>query len=426
MTNHQLKRVYKEFAFKNKKAKFNLNKLESLVKQVNSIERIDIAFLHKFLPYLAIQSRSSRIISLLVEQKFLSTDGALICFEFENLNLGQFNIYKTDLIELLSRRFIYSIELNRLKKEFDRNAKFSDSDAKKVEFTLIINPHRHIINALVEQKLYKPSRVNFAKNKEDIEENVKDVYVHKELKDWIPFSEKMFDKELIFKKSHILRHLSEVSEINENESGFWQSLEANDWAKETSTGGDEVLLASIFIDSSSTTTDIDEEKRVKSVMSSLRRVLKNKEFLKSIGATLAGSYGLRGLDTPDCAFKSVKDLIDKTQFFKNIQEVTVFGINACDEVISISEAKWTLKMILNCIAITLIGLAQIAIGVLIELFTVGAGTHVALGLIGEGIGDLIFTIESARSGYLTWRNYYAHKKQSLCTTILTAGLCLLK
>ena len=82
-------------------------------------------------------------------------------------------------------------------------------------------------------------------------------------------------------------------------------------------------------------------------------------------------------------------------------------------------------MWLSTAAIFIFGFAQIVAGVFLELYSMGIGTHVASGLISEGINDIFYAINAARSGYFSWSDYLVHKIRSIMFTILTMGIAAL-
>ena len=96
--------------------------------------------------------------------------------------------------------------------------------------------------------------------------------------------------------------------------------------------------------------------------------------------------------------------------------------NGLGHLVTVTEAKWTWTSIGKIFAIVLLGIAQIALGVAIEIFSTGFGTHVASAFVSEGCGDIIFAIECAVSGHCTWASYWENKKISLCLTAVTAGV----
>lgn len=79
-------------------------------------------------------------------------------------------------------------------------------------------------------------------------------------------------------------------------------------------------------------------------------------------------------------------------------------------------------MLFNTALVIVIGICQITIGVLIELYSVGIMTNVGNAFIGEGISDLIFATSALASGHFSWKDYRQHKIQSLILTTVTFGI----
>ncbi|CAF4234944.1 unnamed protein product, partial [Rotaria magnacalcarata] len=70
----------------------------------------------------------------------------------------------------------------------------------------------------------------------------------------------------------------------------------------------------------------------------------------------------------------------------------------------------------------MIGIGQIVAGIAIDICTCGLGHYFAQALIAEGIGDIIFAIQSGIQGNFSWKAYCQHKVQSLIISLLTAGV----
>ncbi len=77
-------------------------------------------------------------------------------------------------------------------------------------------------------------------------------------------------------------------------------------------------------------------------------------------------------------------------------------------------------------AVALLGLAQITAGVMLEVCTLGLGTPIAIGLISEGISDLLFAVQAGLSKEFSWKSYAIHKAVSLTITTLTVGFSFLR
>uniref|UniRef100_A0A0K8TJ62 Uncharacterized protein n=1 Tax=Lygus hesperus TaxID=30085 RepID=A0A0K8TJ62_LYGHE len=130
---------------------------------------------------------------------------------------------------------------------------------------------------------------------------------------------------------------------------------------------------------------------------------------------------LENLDVPSFGSKTLNDAFPDGDF-SNAQELYNFISNGLDEIIVLEEKRYTLQMILNTTLVIFMGICQIAIGAIIDLWSVGAMTHVGNAFISEGISDIIFAIGAIRSGYFSWEDYGNHKIESLLLTIASAGI----
>ena len=77
---------------------------------------------------------------------------------------------------------------------------------------------------------------------------------------------------------------------------------------------------------------------------------------------------------------------------------------------------------LGAFAVALIGIAQIALGAFLIWVSAGALTTVGTALIAEGVGDIMYAVQSGLSGSFSWRGYLQHKVVSLSLTVLTFGI----
>ncbi|XP_058125006.1 uncharacterized protein LOC131285441 [Anopheles ziemanni] len=74
------------------------------------------------------------------------------------------------------------------------------------------------------------------------------------------------------------------------------------------------------------------------------------------------------------------------------------------------------------VVVVAIGLAQIAIGGIIELYFAGFMAHVGAAFINEGVNDLMYAVGALKSGYFSWQEYGKHKFQSVITTVVSVGV----
>ncbi len=73
-------------------------------------------------------------------------------------------------------------------------------------------------------------------------------------------------------------------------------------------------------------------------------------------------------------------------------------------------------------AVAMFGVAQLAAGVALQVSTFGVGALFGAVLISEGIGDIIYAIQSGLAGTFSWKEYFFRKALSLSINILFAGV----
>ena len=72
-------------------------------------------------------------------------------------------------------------------------------------------------------------------------------------------------------------------------------------------------------------------------------------------------------------------------------------------------------------AVVLLGVAQIAAGVLAKTFIPVAGELIGDFLINTGVDDICFAVQCAIAGEFSWSAYWDHKKESMITSAISAG-----
>lgn len=107
----------------------------------------------------------------------------------------------------------------------------------------------------------------------------------------------------------------------------------------------------------------------------------NFEYIKRILNQL--ECGILKLETPDCFFSNLESTL-KAQQNPSIVEASWFSLNGMEDLISLQEQAYSWKFWRNVAIVTCIALAQITIGAVIEIFTVGIGTYAASFFINEG------------------------------------------
>ncbi|XP_061510531.1 uncharacterized protein LOC133392815 [Anopheles gambiae] len=128
-----------------------------------------------------------------------------------------------------------------------------------------------------------------------------------------------------------------------------------------------------------------------------------------------------GLNVPQGTLKSIMDFYGKGNF-GSIDEMRIIITNGLEHLLELGERKWTIKMILNTSLVLAIGVAQIAIGAIMEVYSVGLMTHAASSLISEGVNDIMYAVDAAVSGNFSWQDYANYKWKSVAFSICTAGV----
>jgi hypothetical protein len=117
-----------------------------------------------------------------------------------------------------------------------------------------------------------------------------------------------------------------------------------------------------------------------------------------------------------------QDLLDLLTAGKTPPAIMDYIAMSFSEIVNLIEKK-EFKWDWNAFAVAMIGLAQIAAGSILAVCTFGAASTLSSMLISEGIGDMVFAIESAASGEkMKWKAYSQHKVLSLSITIVTMGV----
>jgi len=146
-----------------------------------------------------------------------------------------------------------------------------------------------------------------------------------------------------------------------------------------------------------------------------------KERNKIVAYLKSNQAAYANLETIKASLEPVNSRLQESEERRNIgSEVQSFALVGFDDVIELSEKKWSFKMICRAIAVIAIGLAQVVLGAIVAIKSAGFMTHVSSGLISEGVSDILFGVAALWSGNnFTWADYGKHKLESM---ISTAGI----
>ena len=126
-------------------------------------------------------------------------------------------------------------------------------------------------------------------------------------------------------------------------------------------------------------------------------------------------------ETPEISLRSLDDVIEDSNR-ENRDVLCSFSDNQCEFIVNLGEQLWSWKTITTGISVIAIGLAQIILGAVLLVSTVGVGSVLCNGLIDEGVSDFMFGIQGLARGHCNWSQYWQHKKLSLIITVATAGI----
>ncbi|KAI7793445.1 hypothetical protein IRJ41_023817 [Triplophysa rosa] len=138
-------------------------------------------------------------------------------------------------------------------------------------------------------------------------------------------------------------------------------------------------------------------------------VLKLKELEKSNSDAI----------TEDC---SVYMLSEEKNFIISNELISLYdyGLGVVFEV------KKKPKFCIDALICFIIGMVQVLAGVLICAFTVGTASQFGMGLISEGVSDMISGIEGMMKGTFDWVSWAISKSISIGLSLLTAGFSIIK
>ncbi|KPI98945.1 Protein translocase subunit secA [Papilio xuthus] len=163
------------------------------------------------------------------------------------------------------------------------------------------------------------------------------------------------------------------------------------------------------------TNDSDLKKNLKSVTKKLKEDKKN---IGVLGRAIENKRNIKIEPLSD-------DFISKDDLRKYKQELEEFEMNGWLKGFKITEVKpidW-----LSVISLLGIGFGQLIIGAAITVFSLGAGATIGMGLITEGISDIITAVKDGIINRdFDWAMWALMKVISLTVTVVCAGLKAIK
>lgn len=158
------------------------------------------------------------------------------------------------------------------------------------------------------------------------------------------------------------------------------------------------------------------------VKSKLKERLKELNIYKKETGTIVRAK-LKGINV--CVDSIGKDFIPSSDLESHKQELQELKRNGWLEGFTVTEIKpidWSAVISLLCI-----GLGQLVIGAALTIFTLGAGSSIGMGLISEGISDIITSIKDGIiNRNFDWATWALMKVISIAVSVVCAGFKAIK
>lgn len=431
----------------NYKATFSLESYKQSKLKFSSFDSIS----REDFDFIKLESVRDQVIATLLEQKVLHPDSAsLLCSKFglvfENLdkiNLGINSIYESEVLSVLAAKFQFRIALEMLADETSCGAKSSD-----INIYLHSNPHLMIIQDLISEFIIIPARVNVDKYKELESDDIFDKYISREVivkylkcgyfdsTFTLPSNVKfeslvnvLLQKKILFQLTNDKFKILNLISM----SLFHKSLEGLDSEEykmeylnyiQYRFSGAKYLFNTSFspIVVRRVNEDVKLSDNFKNIESSVRILLnRRKQFVDNKNAIIEvfkdciESFSRRENDKKEAVMVPLQVSHEMLHFMQ---------LKGLDYVIQVSEKKYIWSCYFKVTATIIIGIAQISAGIAFTIMSSGSFLHLGNTLISEGIGDIIYAINTLRSGVFKWSDYETHKAISVATTVAISAVTL--
>jgi len=124
------------------------------------------------------------------------------------------------------------------------------------------------------------------------------------------------------------------------------------------------------------------------------------------------------METGSLFLKSLKIVLDESRY--PTTEVNRFVLNSFDEVVYVEEKKYTTKMKIGVLCVSLLGVIEIAVGAFLTIWLANpaAGSWFIL----QGVDDLVFATQCIYTGYFSLESYKKAKLMSI--TLASLSCCV--
>ncbi|XP_049295316.1 uncharacterized protein LOC125770108 isoform X10 [Anopheles funestus] len=343
--------------------------------------------------------------------------------------LPSYPLYEDTIRGLLSSCFAYRLALNHIKEQLESD---SSADNPMLRIELKCNPHLQFFQDLINQNIIRPYIVN----KADCNEILNEIFYLN--KNYLVV-ERWFRKMLHISKPDSERFLNNVYRFASGVDTFnWldylNPANLNPFGNEMNEISRFIKMLFFVRNKISGISFIPTNQAKELMQYDMRRTIEllfvqldefykkeSKSHVESVLGPIKSS--LIGLKVAGIYFKPIREagqLIENN--FGTIEEEQLFTLNGLQHLLQVMEKKWSMEMLLNVGKVVLIGVAQIVAAAILEIYSAGALTHVASGLINEGVNDIMYAVNSFNSGYFSWQDYRKEKIKSVIFTAITAGV----
>ncbi|XP_052892285.1 uncharacterized protein LOC128300304 [Anopheles moucheti] len=325
--------------------------------------------------------------------------------------LPSYPVYESTVRGLLSSCFAYRLALNNITEQLQAN--HSTDIILRIQLTC--NPYPQFFQDLLNQNIIRPYVVKEADFKEILNKIFNSNKCYKEVDHWFRSnlhistvdSERLFEHVVITPLDMIGDEITEITNIR------------TDLLVRNTTSGMRFIPTNIEKE----LLQYDMRKTVEQFFVQLDIFFKKetKSHLEGVLGQMKSS--LIGLKVPSINLKFIRETGKvKEKNFGTIEEDQLFILNGLQHFLQLEEKKWSKAMLLNVGLVVGIGFAQIVTGAIMEIYSAGALTHVASGVINEGVNDIMYAVSSFNSGYFSWQDYRKEKIKSVIFTAATAGV----
>ena len=200
-----------------------------------------------------------------------------------------------------------------------------------------------------------------------------------------------------------------------------QQLETNGWIEKSPSKNlrNTYLITALPADISEIGEHPVRDALVKNLLFSKLKLMSKSDTVAKSVLSWQGQY--LKLKTLDSFLENLEERFHAEDIPHKMKTIMIFKGIGLNSVIKLEEKKWTRSSIVNMVTIFVIGLAQLAVGIVVEILSHGTLTHLAHFFFSEGLGDIMFAVQCTFRGHCSWKEYGKMKAISLAVFFVTCG-----